>query len=451
MKNLNFVLFTTLLIFSLSFASEDHSEMIEGTFKTPQEVTQACLECHEDAAKEVMQTIHWTWKGEAQAIPGHKGEFALGKMNVFNNYCVAVESNWPRCTSCHVGYGWQDASFDFTDEKNVDCLVCHDQTGTYKKSPAGAGMPAKEVDLTAVAKSVGPSSRENCGTCHFYGGGAENVKHGDLDHGLVNPAESYDVHMGSGMTCQECHTTEKHDIKGQSMAIVTEPENRVDCINCHDADVHESKILTKHVEKIACQTCHIPVYAKSRPTKMYWDWSTAGKDSTAPKDNYGLDTYDKKKGTFTWAQNVKPEYRWYNGKSARYLKGDKLKPNKVLALNSPLGNEKDGKLYPYKVMRGKQIYDSKNNYLIVPYLWGGYWKDFDWNKASEVGMEKAGMEYSGEYGWVETEMFWSLNHMVAPKEQALKCTNCHSKGKNKRINWEELGFEGDQMYKKYSE
>ena len=184
---------------------------------------------------------------------------------------------------------------------------------------------------------------------------------------------------------------------------------------------------------------------------MYWDWSTAGKDSTAPKDNYGLDTYDKKKGTFTWAQNVKPEYRWYNGKSARYLKGDKLKPNKVLALNSPLGNEKDGKLYPYKVMRGKQIYDSKNNYLIVPYLWGGYWKDFDWNKASEVGMEKAGMEYSGEYGWVETEMFWSLNHMVAPKEQALKCTNCHSKGKNKRINWEELGFEGDQMYKKYSE
>ena len=81
----------------------------------------------------------------------------------------------------------------------------------------------------------------------------------------------------------------------------------------------------------------------------------------------------------------------------------------------------------------------------------GYWKHFDWNKAAEVGMEKAGLEYSGKYGWVETEMYWSLNHMVAPAEQALKCTNCHGKGKNKRIDWDELGFEGDQMYKKYRE
>ena len=100
-------------------------------------------------------------------------------------------------------------------------------------------------------------------------------------------------------------------------------------------------------------------------------------------------------------------------------------------------------------MRGKQIYDSKHNYLIVPHLWGGYWKDFDWNKAAAEGMKIAGLEYSGKYGWVQTEMYWGLDHMVSPKEEALKCSNCHGKGKNKRIDWKALGFEGDQMYKKY--
>ena len=157
----------------LSFAYEDHSDYIEEIFESGQEVTETCLSCHEDAALEVMATIHWTWKDNAKAVPGHKGKHAIGKLNAFNNYCVAVESNWSRCTSCHVGYGWKDANFDFTEEENVDCLVCHDQTGTYKKDPKGAGMPMKGVDLTAVARSVGPSSIESCGSCHFYGGGGE--------------------------------------------------------------------------------------------------------------------------------------------------------------------------------------------------------------------------------------------------------------------------------------
>ncbi len=434
-----------------SFAAEDHREHIEDSLLTVQEVTQTCLECHEDAASEVMKTIHWTWKGDAKPVHAHKGQHAIGKMNVFNNYCIAVESNWPRCTSCHIGYGWKDETFDFENEENVDCLICHDQTGTYIKNPKGAGMPMKNVDLTAVAQSVGLSTRENCGTCHFYGGGGENVKHGDLDQGLVNPTEDYDVHMGNGMTCTECHTAEEHNIKGKSLAILTGEDNRVQCIDCHEADTHNSKVLNTHTKKIACQTCHIPVFAKSKPTKMYWDWSTAGKDSSGKKDKYGMDTYIKKKGTFAWGTNVEPEYHWYNGSTARYLKGDKIDPDKVVVLNSPLGKGKDknAKLYPFKVMRGKQIFDTKNKYLIIPHLWGGYWTHFDWNKAAEVGMKAADLEYSGEYGWVETEMYWGLDHMVVPREDALTCKNCHGRGDTKRMDWEALGYRGDQMYKKY--
>ena len=432
-------------------AQTDHADLIEGTFKTPQEVTKACLECHEDAAKEVMKTVHWTWEKNV-TIPSRKGVFKLGKKDVFNNYCINLISNWPRCTSCHPGYGWKDATFDFSKEENVDCLICHDQTGKYKKNPAGAGMPKADVDLTAVAKSVGKPNRANCGACHFYGGGGENVKHGDLDHGLLNPDKNYDVHMAAGMLCTDCHKTYAHHIKGESLGDVTEVDtNRVYCTDCHKMPVHKSKVLNKHTAKVACQTCHIPYYAKGHPTKLYWDWSTAGKDSTGPKDKYGMLTYHKKKGSFKWGKNVVPEYAWYNGYEERYVAGDTFDPAKVLLLNKPLGDAKDknAKLYPFKVMRGKQIYDAGYNYLVVPHLWGGYWKHFDWGKAAEEGMKEAGLKYSGKYGFVKTKMYWKLNHMVAPKEQALKCTACHGKGKNKRINWKALGFKGDQMYKKY--
>ena len=53
----------------------------------------------------------------------------------------------------------------------VDCptekLIQRDTTGKYKKSPAGAGMPAEGTDLLAAAKSVGKPGRSNCGACHL--------------------------------------------------------------------------------------------------------------------------------------------------------------------------------------------------------------------------------------------------------------------------------------------
>ena len=102
----------------------DHQD-IEGPFKTGPDVTAACLDCHEDAAHDFMKTSHWTWMPMQDVIG--KGQVPLGKKNTLNNFCIAVDSNWPRCTSCHAGYGWKDASFDFDNPQNIDCLVCHDQ------------------------------------------------------------------------------------------------------------------------------------------------------------------------------------------------------------------------------------------------------------------------------------------------------------------------------------
>jgi hypothetical protein len=57
-------------------------------------------------------------------------------------------------------------------------------------------------------------------------------------------------------------------------------------------------------------------------------------------------------------------------------------------------------------------------------------------------MEYVGQEFSGEYDWVETEMFWIQNHMVAPKENALACEACHS-GEG-RLDFEALGYEAER-------
>jgi hypothetical protein len=41
-------------------------------------------------------------------------------------------------------------------------------------------------------------------------------------------------------------------------------------------------------------------------------------------------------------------------------------------------------------------------------------------------MKAAGLPYSGQYAFVSTELTWPITHMVAPKEGALTCVQCHS-------------------------
>ncbi len=461
-RTLALIALATLLLGGTALAIdliEDHQD-IEGPFTDGPSVTATCLECHDDVPHDFMQTAHWTWE-PMQDVMG-RGEIPLGKKNTINNFCIAIDSNWARCTSCHAGYGWKDASFDFDNAENIDCLVCHDQSGTYRKFPTGAGHPTYEpkewagkmwepLDLASIARTVGKPGRLNCGACHFSGGGGNNVKHGDMEKALADPPLSLDVHMsaeGEDFSCQACHTTEKHDIAGNAMFVSPGGGNHIDCLDCHDSDGHEKRILNWHAQSVACQTCHIPAFARANPTKMWWDWSTAGTDVKAEKDANGMPTFNKKKGTFEWATNVVPTYSWYNGTSGQYLVGDKMNPDQVTRLNWPTGNNLDPKarITPFKVMRGKQAYDTKLKTILVPKLFGkeGFWGNgFDWQKALELGTKAAGQDYSGEYGFAETESWWRINHMVAPATEALRCKACHAKDGSGRLDWKALGYKGD--------
>jgi octaheme c-type cytochrome (tetrathionate reductase family) len=436
-----------LLCQPVQAAENDHSYFVQGPMETGPEVTKQCLKCHQKHADDFMKTTHWTWAQDQ--LVGDKN-VVRGKKNAINNFCTAIAGNWPRCTSCHAGYGWTDANFDFSNAENVDCLVCHDTTGTYVKEATGAGQPAKRVDLVYVAQNVGKPSRYNCGTCHFYGGGGDAVKHGDLDSSMEYPSRSVDVHMdadGNDFTCQECHTTANHAIPGNSLGVSPGGTAHFTCEKCHEAAPHAQSRLNAHADTVSCQTCHIPHFAKEVPTKLAWDWSTAGADLEDETDEYGKHAYSKKKGHFKWGKMVIPEYLWYNGTASAYNRGDKMDPDQVTLLTYPNGNLKDksAKIYPFKVHSGKQIYDKKNKYFITAKVFGkgGYWSEFDWDKAARLGMEASGLDYSGEYGFAPTEMYWRINHMVSPKEESLGCLDCH--GDNGRLDWEKLGYKGDPM------
>lgn len=446
-------------------AATDHAELVKGPFATGPDVTRACLACHAAQAADFMKTTHWTWS--SRQVVGGKPQ-ALGKVNAVNNFCIALPSNEPRCTSCHAGYGWKDASFDFSVAANVDCLVCHDTTGTYRKFPTGAGHPAYEekefppgsgkkwpaVDLEKVARSVGKPGRGSCGACHFYGGGGDHVKHGDLDSSLVKPTRDMDVHMasdGANMSCTSCHRTQEHAIPGKALGVTVAGSGRtLDCTGCHAGTPHwKDAVLNRHASAIACQACHIPTFARTLATAVWWDWSAAGQDRPTTKDAEGNTTYDRQKGAFRWARNVEPVYRWFDGSVDRVVLGERIDPTRTVHLNAPVGKRGDGRsrITPFKVMTGKQPYDAENRTVAVPHLFGkgGYWQTFDWTSAIADGMKASGLPFSGKVGWIETDMYWKVNHMVVPKEKALRCDACH--GEKGRMDWKSLGYAGDPARK----
>ncbi len=445
----------------------DHTKFkeLQKEFKTGPEVTRACLACHTEAAGQIHRTKHWKWQ-----FLNPDTKQTLGKKTVVNNFCISIASNQASCTSCHVGYGWKDNNFDFTSQENVDCVVCHDTTGNYKKPPGlagnvvtkdtefppGSGKILKAIDLTKIAQKVGKSSRDTCGACHFFGGGGDGVKHGDLDSSMSAPDKELDVHMdatGLDFTCATCHKTSSHDVagsrytptakdtKGAHMPGKAGNGNPATCVACHNNAPHKKEPrLNQHTAKVACQTCHIPAFARGGiATKMTWDWSTAGQldadgKQITRKDAKGRITYESRKGDFTLAENVRPEYAWFNGHVEYTLLSDKIeKSAQRTPINKLGGSPYDGKslIWPMKVFRGAQPYDPINKTLITPHTAGnddtGFWKNLAWDKAIPVGMKDSGAPYSGKFEFINTEMSWPITHMVAPKEKALGCVECHAR------------------------
>jgi octaheme c-type cytochrome (tetrathionate reductase family) len=397
--------------------------------ENPYTGTSQCLNCHGKIGDDVMRTAHWKWEGTVSGIKGFEGTIH-GKKDLLNNFCLAVPTNEGRCSQCHIGYGWGDKNFDFGNPKNIDCLACHDQTGTYKKvatpnlaNPPLVGGPDPTVDLQKVAQSVGLNQgvppRSTCVFCHSRAGGDDNVKHGDISTRMgfakttdpaADPAKylsrSEDVHMGydpitkrgGDMNCVACHQVKKdasgnmidHGIGGFMYHSVDEGVMK-DCTDCHGsaASIHAGssveRVLSSQAHaRLACQVCHIPAFARKVATYVDWKWSLAGQDArpavcAAAPTGVAADgvtqrgTYAKMKGCFTWGTNVRPALRFYDGKWNRVIVGfNNTYTTTPVDLGSPSATYKDpaAKIYPFKKMTGNQVADTGRKTMVVPHLYG---------------------------------------------------------------------------------
>lgn len=441
-----------------NWSTADHSKFdaLNRDFETGAEVTKACLSCHSEAESQLHDSIHWTWLSPYDDT-GDTGKAGYS----VNNFCVSANKmNDTDCNKCHIGW----------DGKNdgINCLACHGQADIKWKDDfndyeffkeTGEMEIAEEIQQTIRdgVKVISLPTRENCGTCHFNGGGGEAVKHGDLDASLAQPKKTLDVHMGTdgrNFECTRCHTTMEHRISGRVYSTPASAHRKslveddlvpkIMCESCHTSEPHEQgHKANDHTDKVACQSCHIPEFAREHPTMTWWDWSKAGqmKDGKPymEKGEYGRYTYKSYKGEFKWEKNIVPEYFWYNGSLTTMTIKDTIDPEKPVRVSWPVGSsdDKDSRIFPFKVHRGKQPYDKKHNRLLAALLSSdvdGYWKTYDWESSITRGMKIMGLPYSGELGFVETAYVYPTTHMVAPEEDAVSCRECHARSKSRLAN-----------------
>jgi octaheme c-type cytochrome (tetrathionate reductase family) len=434
------------------WTTADHSKhaALKKVFRSGPEITTACLSCHSEAAAQFEQTIHWTWIGYTD----ENGK-QLGKAgDSLNNFCIATNKMADQgCNSCHTG--WKGK------EQGINCLNCHSQSvvnwtesfddyNTFADSddPEEKQIATElQAEIQAAAQNISLPTRQNCGSCHFKGGGGDGVKHGDLDSSLTKPNKALDVHMGTDgqdFQCTRCHTTVNHRVAGRiyskpafeerTSLIQDDLTAKITCESCHGATPHEAgHKANDHTDKVACQSCHIPAFARVLPTKMSWDWSQAGKLKDGKpykeKNPLGTDDYMTIKGQMRWEKNVTPSYAWFNGAMNTMTVKDVMDPSRVVPVSAPVGSPDDpqARIFPFKIHQGKQPYDKVHKTLLAPLLSGknGYWTTLDWQDALTRGQKAMDVPYSGTFDFVETTYYFPTTHMVAPKENVVACNECH--------------------------
>jgi hypothetical protein len=426
-----------------------------------------CLGCHEEQAKAVFGSIHYQWKAPAPNLVNvgtGPGAAKIGKLNSTNDFCTNPSVQWisiltndqgkvigSGCSKCHTGLGLKPSeTMSRAQLENIDCLLCHASNykrEVVKKADGSLGwMPVARANaelMTNIAQNVAKPTNLNCLACHVGSGGGVNFKRGDLESAHLKPKRDFDVHMGSGMQCIQCHKFVEHKVEGAGtqMSGMDWPSNaqRPQCEACHKPAPHENAALNRHTASVACATCHIPAFAKSDETDMRRDWSRATE----------LEGEGRFEPHIEFADHVKPAYAWWNGTGTAALLGKPIErgADGKVAMYRPQGSISDpkAKISPFKYHTARLPVETASG-LMIPVQVGPTFKTGD-TMASALGGEKA---YRGkaltakDVSYVEAERWMGVFHEVVPKAQALQCNDCHG-ASGSRLDWQALGYAGDPM------
>ncbi len=469
-------------------AYADHTEAFKKAGITAYDGAGACLDCHREAGREAFHSYHYQMANRVADVVG-KGPVLAGGKYAYNDFCGAIFWQGSKnvnyigkailkapppehadqkgaliatgCSMCHGVSMGRVPQPEATPEQldNVDCLACHADPAVYPAGPKAIKTGAKEVyrDATGTwryrvkvpleklaAAIVKTPPKDQCLLCHAYSGGGPGFKRPNLEPALLGKVdEEVDVHLARGMTCTDCHVFKDHELalRGPDTWARSAKAPVPECADCHQRR-HTRPVLgwvleTFHTEKVACQTCHIPRYAKKTPTDTRRDWS---KTVFSPK-------MKRWEPEIRFKSNLPPVLGFWNEKTRlAYLypeparvAGDRLTylaPASQGARRKGLFFETDGKLYPFKYHEAVVPFDARAG-IPVPVKVGLVFATGNAGKAAEVGARLAGLDFQGEY--VTLVRYMSVNHGVEPAENALGCLDCHGPTV-RRVPWPELGY-----------
>ena len=425
-----------------------------------------CLSCHQTQFNEMAGAMHYKWTGSAPNMVNQPG-VQQGKLtNEVNSYCINILGDWKICGKCHAGRGKRPDD-PTAGQANIDCLVCHSEEYAMKRDRMPDGSMGVAVPTDTMVRNIHKPKRANCLKCHANAGGGDAVKRGDLSMATITNADrNFDVHMntssttGGNKSCQECHVFKNHKVIGRGSDLrITDDLTRGDevkCTTCHTTNPHGSTytptarvsspsdafIRDRHAnEGVACQTCHIPTYAKVA-TEIHRDWRAHHDGS--PADGVSGPGHPH----LTKAANLIPEYKWWNRKSNNALLYDNAALTYDAALNTyptsrPMGGFKDGKIYPFKYKTALQPMRTASQQLIALDTLEYIGISGDVTKAIQKGLTNMGFSATDAWSWVTTDTYQLINHGVMPKTSALACTTCHDytgETANSRMPFTELGY-----------
>jgi len=408
-----------------------------------------CLACHLEEAGQVHGSVMYQWTGQSPQMttgPGSQGKISGG----VNSYCINILGDWQVCGNCHLGLGSLPEETPTQEQlENIDCMLCHQQE--YRRKKVGGvfvpDLDAMSITMDQAVETVHLPVRYNCLQCHAKAGGGDAVKRGDLALAQVATTDDvYDVHMattGANLMCQSCHVFTDHRVAGRGSDLrPTDSPVELLCTNCH-ADMaapegHEGSSIDRHIARVACQTCHIPVFAKdaldtaaTEATETHRTWLDT--HSTEPPFHPAATTYN----------DLTPTYRFWNRLNASYLLYDVARWDPTTGrypTSRPVGSvaDPDSKLYPFKYKTAQQPLTTAGSQLIALDT-AVFFATGDPIAATEQGLVNMGLASDEPFEWVETDTYQMLNHQVSPSEQALGCGDCH--GSTERMDLQgELGY-----------
>lgn len=418
---------------------------------------QTCVACHQDEAEDLFHAVHYQQSGptpNVPNIPGNAGKLDMG----FNTYCgTPLSSRQFACASCHVSYGKMPQK-TMTPEQlnNIDCLMCHqdkyqrkpgppfelvrfqdylgiwrewqmpieDAQGNFNFVPDEDKMP---ISIVEAARTVHRPTRASCLRCHAYSAGSDCGKRGDLSSVNADPPRSIDIHMssaGENLRCHDCHEYDQHRFLGRGLDL--RPNDRPEgltCLNCHPAAPHgelDENRLDEHAARVACQTCHIPAYARAMTTEVERDWGHPVWAQGLFGGQGGFKPEELREA------NLVPSYQWFDGTSEVYVLGQVSQQNASgeYELGVPRGwaTWTQARLHPLKEHWSNSARHDATGQL-VPHATFKFFVTGDFDRAVEDGMVWAGL--TGSWTLVRVHTFQTINHGVQDHENALRCGSCH--------------------------